>query len=654
MMRAARSALLLLALPLAAACSGGGGGEAEDDTGLTGLALTAVQPSTVVPGSLLVIEGASFVDHPWGTTRLVLSGSVDGEAREVVLSPRFEDFDRMTVPVDEAFFAAFGGPQGDLVGTARVEVDSPVDGQTHESNAIDLRLEVRSSLTPVLDAVDTGQLIFVNDKLMVEGSGLLLGGDEGTTMASLAGCFTPVGGDTCVPTGEVEVPLETSGHDRTTGTFDFAPTIAGIRPGTFEGTVLLINRHAGGAVTQSELAAVLYDISEPALFAVTPPAASLGQYVDMEGGGFVGGEAGGVTLLELDGQFTPDGGAATDVILTLVPEWVEGRLVRYVINEDDALGTSGIDLRRVTGSFSGQITPIIQYQDDEIVGLPQAFDLRLAPVKQVVHLQFKPSYVESLRHFGLRALDQQIRERIIEVVERDYWTVNLEIRLERPEDFALYSVVEVSGPDPNGLGLLGYDNTPGKDTGNKRLYDQVGGVNAVTQEDGSPGYGGVFIESLFAFSSDPGGFASPIEGAGEGFDDVFDPFRLDRGGRPVSSADLAGGGPAPLDSGASCPASDRSGQVACGVFVLGSLIGTTLSHEIGHSLGLANPFGEGFHNNSDEPNRLMDNGGDRPFAERAELFGEGPGLFCVTEYDYLRQILPTDEPADPTQRPTCF
>jgi hypothetical protein len=90
------------------------------------------------------------------------------------------------------------------------------------------------------------------------------------------------------------------------------------------------------------------------------------------------------------------------------------------------------------------------------------------------------------------------------------------------------------------------------------------------------------------------------------------------------------------------------------VWALGSLIGTTLSHEMGHSFGLANPFGEGFHNVLDEPNRLMDAGGDRPFAERAELFGEGPAKFCDSEYDYLREILPTDAPRDTRPRPPCF
>ena len=87
--------------------------------------------------------------------------------------------------------------------------------------------------------------------------------------------------------------------------------------------------------------------------------------------------------------------------------------------------------------------------------------------------------------------------------------------------------------------------------------------------------------------------------------------------------------------------------------LLTALIGTTLAHEIGHSLGLANPFGDGFHNFGDEPNRLMDGGADRSFAERAVLRGEGPGVFCEDEYTYLRMILPSSEPPDPTPRPRC-
>ena len=642
-----------IALALLAACSSGGGGGDGDqqDIGLEGLSLTAVNPGTVVPGTLLVIEGSSFVDEPWGTTRLRLTGTHSGATIDLPIGADFADFTRLEIPVDAAFFDAFGG-EGDFEGSAVVEVDSSVDGTTHTSNTISLTLALREQLTPTVSQVATGSMIFVNDKIEVSGDGFLLGGAEGDTMASVNGCFTAQGDGECVAITPIEVPLVADPFDRTHGTFDFAPGIAGIRPGNFMGSVQLVNRPASGDATMSSTADVMYDVTEPALFSVNPTAASLGQFVIVEGGGFVGGDQGGATLLELVGTFAPDGGDPVELSLTLVTEWVEGRKVRYLMSEDDALGEQ-INLRRVTGTFTGEVTPVVQYDTDEVLGPTVPVTIAIAPVKQIVQLVFEPGYVESLRHFGLRAVDAQIRARIIEVVERDYQTINLELRHETPTDFAIYSVVEISGPDPNGLGLLGYDNSPGKDTGNVRLYDQIGGVNAVTQEDGSPGYGGVFIESLFAFSEHPGDYAEAIDQADGTFDEVFDDFRGDQGGDPVTTDDLDG--LPSLDSGEGCPSDgDRSDRIACAVFVLGSLIGTTLSHEIGHSLGLANPFGEGFHNASDEPNRMMDNGGDRPFAERAELFGEGPGLFCVTEYDYLRDILPAGGEDDPQSRPTCF
>ena len=67
-----------------------------------------------------------------------------------------------------------------------------------------------------------------------------------------------------------------------------------------------------------------------------------------------------------------------------------------------------------------------------------------------------------------------------------------------------------------------------------------------------------------------------------------------------------------------------------------------MSHEIAHSLGLADPDGEDFHNTGDWIDALMDGGSYRPFAERAEIDGQGPGQFCQSNYDYLREILPTD------------
>ena len=278
--------------------------------------------------------------------------------------------------------------------------------------------------------------------------------------------------------------------------------------------------------------------------------------------------------------------------------------------------------------------------------------LTIAPVKQVIWVRFTPAYVESLRHFGLRAVDQAVRQRVLEVARRDFAGVGVELRTEQPTDFALFATVDIGGPDPNGRGYFGYDNTPGKDSGNLRLYDQIGGVNALTLADGNPGYGGIFVESFFTFSEHPVALVT-AEDPQPLFDRVFDRFRPDRGGQPVAALDLGGGVMLPA-SGAACPASERRAAIGCAVWVLGNLIGTTMTHEIGHSLGLANPDGMGFHNPGDEPDRLMDGGTARTFAERAELDGQGPAVFCDAELAYLRGILPSDEPPPDVARPGCF
>jgi hypothetical protein len=644
-------------LALAPAC---GSDAPITDPGLDGLAIESVDPIVVVPGTRIVVRGRSFVPADWGDSRLRLRGRLDGRELDVELDAGFVDYDRLEVAVTPEAFARLGG-EGAFVGAAAVVVDSSADGLTHASGDLPLALAVRRELTPEVDAVLADGVIFVNEAIAVEGDGFLLGGDEGQTVAVLDGCFVADGETGCEARPAAEVALTPAApFDRAHASFRFAPEIAGIRPGEFRGTVRFENRHAGGAVRATADADVAYALIEPAVFALGPQAASLGQFVDIEGGGFVGDptptdddDLDGTTLLELSGHFTPtQGGAPVAVALTLVPDFVAGRLVRYVVNEDDQLGQA-IDLRRVTGSFAGTVRPVVQWGGDEVSGEPLAVELAIAPVKQVVHLDFRPGYVESLRHFGLRALDRRIRARIADLVRRDYATINVDVRLEPPTDFALYAVVEVDGIDPNGAGLLGLDNTPGKDTDNLRLYDRIGGVNAVTQADGSAGYGGVFIESMFAFSEHPGDLAEAVDGqASPSFDEAFDPFRPDQGGAPVTSADL--GRELPTVDGADCPSGgDRRTQIACAEYVLGNLIGTTLSHELGHSLGLANPYGAGFHDPFDEPNRLMDSGGARTFGERSELHGEGPARYCDEEYAYLRKILPTADATDRTPRPTC-
>lgn len=605
----------------------------------------------MVPGTSIVVVGASFVESQWGSASMRLLGNFNGNAVDVRLPAEFVDFNEMTVAADDHAFTEFG--DGTFSGEASIEVVSTVDGQLYTSNVVQVTLEFVRQLAPSLDSLQNSGLIFVNEAITVTGSGLLLGGDEGTTYAVVQGCFTPDGGSVCTDVGPVDVQVvPDSQFDRSRGTFAFLPEIAGIRPGAFTGTVQLRNDQPGGASSSSARSAN-YDMIPPTVFSVSTASASLGQYVDVSGGGFVGGDNAS-TLLRLVGTFTPTGApSGAPVDLLLVPEFVDGKTVRYVINEDDSLGQA-LDLRSDTGTFVGDVTPITRYLSDEVTGDGAMMTLGIAPVKQVVYLVFQPSYVESLRNFGLRAADGNIRGRVVERVRQDFDGVNVDVRTERPTDFAVYVEVDIAGPDPNGLGLFGYDNSPGKDTDNLRLYDRIGGVNATTQEDGYPGYGGVFIESLFGFSEHPGGFADTLPGADPSFDVIFDPFRPDRGGTRLSASDFTGDSVPWLTNGDVCPADDRPTKIACAVWVLGSLVGSTVSHEIGHSLGLANPYGEGFHNIGNERNRLMDGGSDRPFLERAELFGEGPAMFCEEEYEYMRGILPGVSPTNAASRPLCF
>ncbi len=616
------------------------------DPGLEGLALKTVAPQTVVPGSTLVITGDSFVDTQWGATTLHLVGN----GVDVSWDATFVDFQTLNLEVGEDKLAAIGAAE--FTGTAQIDVIATTDHQTYSSATLPVSLSFRETLTPTVTTLIDG-VHFVNDQIEVDGDGFLLGGDEGVTIARVTGCFQPDAGGDCTPVPSIDIPLVAMMPlSRQHASFPFSPKIAGIDPGMFTGQVTIVDQQMGKSEKPATALAATFTLETSQIFSVDPPAASLGQYVFVHGGGFVGGDPNSLTQLELAGMFTKTGSAPVPVTMTLIPDFVEGTLVRYVLNTDDTLGQS-LDLRKDTGSFTGMITPIVSFGTDTVRGVASPASFAIAPIKQVVYLNFETSYTEGLRDFGLRAVDQQIRDRMIAVCKKAYLGTNMDFRTDPVTDFALFSDVDLVGVDPNNMGLFGYDNTPGKDDGNLRLYDSLGGVNASTQQDGFPGYGGVFVRSLMGFSMHPGTFTQQIDGADPTFDQIFDPFRADLGNTPVTASDLATA-PSELADGTSCPASDRAGQISCGVFVLGNLIGGTLAHEIGHSLGLANPYMDGFHDAGDQPNRLMDAGGARPFLERAELGGQGPGVFCDDEYTYLRQILPSTDPPNNIARPGCF
>jgi hypothetical protein len=662
-----RRFLLAAAFSLVACSSSSDG---TDPTGSTeptqpqDLMLSVVQPAVLLPATRMSVRGSDFVPETVGPARLVLRGDFNGSKVEVVLPAEFESSDELTASWRGALESGLQDKEGTFQGEAVVAIDED-DGKTHVSAPLQLTLEIKASLAPEVQDVAQG-VIFVNDAIQVKGESFLLGGEEGETVAVLEGCFQPEDETTCEPIVTAQIgALPVSAYDRTRIAFPFAPNIAGIHPGSFDGTVLIRNRHglaADSVVFETTSLPVHFDLTSTTIYELSPKVASLGQYVNVTGGGFVGVSNGSVdpgmavTTLALTGSFFPTGTPdELPVDVTLVPEFVSGNLVRYVLSEQDDLGKS-LDLRKASGEFSGSIRPTIQFQSDTVEGAPHTTSFQIDHVRQVVWVNFLAAYVGSLRHFGLRSADPLIRERIFDIAARDYTGINIEFRTEPPEDFALFAQVDIGGPDPNGYGLLGYDNTPGKDVDNIRLYDKIGGVNAATQEDGYPGYGGVFVESFFGFSEHPGTLAKKLEGADPFFDAIFDPFRPDRGGKPVEASDLNDLDIPTLTSGDACPVegNDRGMQIACSVWVLGSMIGSTMTHEVGHSLGLADPYGGEFHNLGDGYNRLMDSGRFRPFLERAEILGYGPSVFCEEDFAYLQQVLPRDDTGPAIERPSCW
>ena len=238
-------------------------------------------------------------------------------------------------------------------------------------------------------------------------------------------------------------------------------------------------------------------------------------------------------------------------------------------------------------------------------------------------LKVLPGFEDALAQFGLHHFVASVKARIMEVVNRDYVGVNIEFVFERPGEYEYveYTVVELGGFDPNNAGLLGLDNTEGKDVGNLRFNDVIGGFNALSEQQGFYAYGGVFLSSFFQFSESHSDSDSLM--AHSAFDDVFGSLAPPLGGQPALEHEFG------------------AAHVLQAVRALGSLIGNTLSHEVGHALGLANIDGR-FHNEGDTPNWIMDAGGYRPFEERAELNGLGPEVFSPTNRQYLEQILPPD------------
>lgn len=600
-------------------------------SGLEGLDVTAVETGDVVlPGTSIILRGTSFVEDDVASAHLLFDGMCGG--REVHTSgvPVVASPTELTFTFDEVVVGE--------IGECRFEGDLSVvfaenrTGRQYRAGA-GAAFELRRTLTPRVDDVVDGPAHW-NDPVLLHGDGFL-GGAEGTTALVWEGTYTTDAGDTfaIAGVGSVASLVEVRQRDRATSPL---PTRFGsIKPGMFSGTIAVVNRHASGQETGAAPVAVTFEVGVPEVFGSDPASATVGQILHIRGAGFIGGEDGDeVTVIRLDGTFQPEGGDPIPLSgREFVPEFESGEELRYAFLPrvgDDGRVVS-LDFNANRGVFSGTARPVVSKGVEEVEGEAREIEFSLRGVEQAVWVRFLPGFSESVRLFGLRAFEPEVRQRVLDKLGLVYEGIAVAFFEEEPVEFdpAARALLDIGGPDPNGEGLFGYDNTPGKDVGNVRLHDHVGGSNAVGAEDGY-GYGGVFIESFLYFSEHPPFTGSPPESSPPpepDFDRIFDPVRT----HEATAADWPDGA--------------RAAEVELAIKTLSSLIGDTTAHEFGHSLGLAMPYGapNQYHNPYDTPECLMDAGGDRPFGERAELDGFGYGKFCGDEVLYLGDILPRIE-----------
>ncbi|MGB0589858.1 MAG: hypothetical protein ACPGU1_09280 [Myxococcota bacterium] len=610
----------------------------QGDSGvlLDEIAVASLGPTPVLPGTRLMIEGSGFVPNVVAQMTVTFEGVVEG--REVAFSvyPDWESSSLISMLISGDIQDALMGTNPQML-TASAAFDGALTvrraatGSEPERvvKASGVRIPLAAILGPTLDAV-TPLSVRVGDIIVIEGSGFLHP-SEGVSLVSFEGEFEAQSPPAVLPITGLVIPANAPEPMRRSRLeLPLTPDLFGVRSGTFRGTVRVRNELFSGLVaTSSALELSTFTVAVPEVTLVTPVAASRGQRVDVHGlgllptDGFL--EAG--SLFVLEGDFTPSRGPVEswvgDNVRALFPDFHEGNTLAGVVlratkEQDGSLGGFGF----IPGRFDGVMTPIVFFGKESIVGLGRTLVFDVLPPRQMIYLKFLPAFEDALVRFGLSVERRAIEERILEVLVRDYEGINIGFSNSPPEGYVEYGIVEIGGSDPNGSGLFGLDNTAGKDVGNERFDDVIGGFNADTRAQGYAAYGGIFASELLNLS--PTLSDSPL--SSPRFDDIFADFVPELGGIAAGAGEMASEG-------------ERSTALKAATTILGNLIGNTVAHEIGHSLGLSAEAGE-FHNLGDSGPYLMDAGVYRPFEERAEIDGYMPAIFSPANKEYLELVLP--------------
>ncbi|NUN12540.1 MAG: hypothetical protein HUU55_02760 [Myxococcales bacterium] len=597
--------------------------ELKPDWLLPPLKITAYSPSVILPNSVLKIVGSGLMPSASEPPTIQFTGVLNGKPTTWNTTPSSISPDEIAVDLKNLF--DWPGDSEEWVATGKLTITRRITSNTPESSeVIPVEFTLRNSLTGTIAGLDMTGIdpsdVWAGDLLTLYGGGFLLPEEGDTTVTFL---------DTQDPDSS-PLSLPTTAQTRNQIVFQIAANPFGISPREIVGALVVHNHHADGITTTSPAWPINWNLRPSRVDELLPGPVSRGQRLQFVGKGFLppNPDTATATVFVLDGLFVPDIGTpeswTAENAFVLFPSAItNGTSAEVTLRVDlDQYGRlTGLGV--AAGRFQGFVTPYLFLDTHVEAGIPTAQTLTVLPQLQMVWLRFLPGYYSALEKFGLLSVEPSIRKRILAVCARDYANINIQFVDTKPDDFAEYSIVEIGGPDPNEAFLFGLDNTQGKDTGNVRFDDVVGGLNAETEKEGYYGYGGVFVESFLALSPTLGLGSLPIQT--HRFDDIFAPFFVGGTGKPVSPEEI--------------PTGARAAAISEAIRVLGNLIGSTITHEVGHTLGLANIAGE-FHNIGDNPGWIMDSGIFRPFEERAEIDGQGPGFFSPNNRQYLETILP--------------
>lgn len=634
------SLALVLALGLCAlsSCGDDENTSAQPRANLVVQTEATLEDETIVAGGSLFFEVSGAGSIIPVEARIQMDGQHNGAPLKTTLPASFEVLNqgetvRLEVSWDNLSASLGGSAESDFAGSFTVELDDLGGGLKAVSAPILAMLSIRPGLQPSMSVPDSLE-IFPNSTSRLPSEGILRP-TEGETVALLQGMFTPDAGEPFSLDTELTV---LPGESRKEAQIQWPPTLFGIRPGAFEGKIRLRNYHKASEERESDAYPLYLSLKSSEIDGFDPPGGSRGQSIKIIGRGFIPSDLANQQSMYFlfDGMFQTRSGTVVDFsgpkAIQLAPEAIEGGTDAVIVlrsqltNQGGRLKLSGFTA--TPGDFQGTLTPVLVDRLDTFEGQPFEGTLTIEPTHQYVHVKFVPSFSASLNRFGLRNVEAEIRTRIFEVLQRDYKGLHMTFTDAPPENFVEYSTIEVAGPDPNGAGLFGLDNSAGKDTGNLRLNDILGGQNAESDDLGFYSFGGVFIDSFTTFSPT----LSNSNIASSRFDDIFSPFMEELGGTPVKVSEW--------------PEGPRAQNIEEAIRVMGNLIGSTLTHEIGHSLGLAffqnDLFMESttFHNTFDRPGAIMDGGAHRPFEERAEIDGAPQPFFTDQNREYLEMILP--------------